>query len=249
MTGRRPPRPAALLIDLDGTLLDPHDHISTRVAEAVARAARVLPVALASGRVCEEVAHFARLLGLDGPQVSDNGSRLVDALSGRTISDVPMPADQARRIMSRLEADGMSYIAVDSGRTVRRINDVKDWRVTVITGQMSGQEETVTRAAEDSGDSVTAIPSMGSRGEWYLNYIRSGSNKGTGATAFCRLAGVDPADAMCIGDGLNDLEMFDAVGIPVAMAGADPSVLERAAFITASLAEDGVSQAIERWVL
>ena len=82
-----------------------------------------------------------------------------------------------------------------------------------------------------------------------MNYSRSGANKGAGARAFCRLAGVDPADARCIGDGLNDLEMFDAVGIPVAMAGADPSVLERAAFITASLAEDGVSQAIERWVL
>ena len=66
-----------MLLDLDGTLLDERDRISPRTVAAVRAAAKLVPVAIASGRVLEDVTHFARLLGLDGPQICDNGARLV----------------------------------------------------------------------------------------------------------------------------------------------------------------------------
>ena len=245
----RPTGPSALFIDLDGTMLDPADRISPVVAGAVRRAAERIPVAIASGRVLEDVAHFARLLGLDGPQISDNGARLVRAVTGQTVRDVPLEVDCARRIIVQLKESGKRFFAVDSGRTVRDVADFIHWRVTVITGAMGSREEAETHAALGHGNGVAAISSMGSRGEWYINYTHSSVNKGRGVRMLCEGLGIDPSSVMAIGDGINDLEMFDAVGFPVAMGHAVDAALQKARFITGTLKEDGVAQAIERFVL
>lgn len=242
-------RPQALLIDLDGTLLDHSDRISARVVGAVRAAAREIPVAIASGRVLEDVSHFARLLGLDGPQICDNGARLSAPLTGRTLADLPIHVDSARSIVERLESTERRYFAVDSGRTVRRSDGFTGWRVTVITCATAGQADSVALAALDHGNGVSAIPSMGSRGEWYINYTHPDADKGHGVRLFCEATGIDAERVMAIGDGLNDLEMFDAVGMPVAMGHAAPEAKSRAKTLTGSLDEDGVALAIERYVL
>lgn len=242
-------RPQALLIDLDGTLLDPSDRILPRAVAAVKAASREIPVAIASGRVLEDVSHFARLLGLDGPQICDNGARLLAPLTGRTLADLPIHVDSARSIVQRLESTERRYFAVDSGRTVRRSDSFTEWRVTVITCATRDQRDSVALAALDHGDGVSAIPSMGSRGEWYINYTHPQADKGHGVRLFCEMMGIAPGAVMAIGDGLNDLEMFDAVGMPVAMGHAAPEAKSRSKALTGSLDEDGVAQAIERYVL
>ena len=242
-------RPKALLIDLDGTLLDPSDRISARCVAAVKEAATKVPVAIASGRVLEDVTHFARLLGLDGPQVCDNGARLSASLTGETLMDLPISVGAARGIVERLELEERRYFAVDSGRTVRHSGRFTEWRVTVITCATRGQDDSVALAALDHGNGVTAIPSMGSRGEWYINYTHPDADKGHGARMFCEQIGVEPSCVMAIGDGLNDLEMFDSVGMPVAMGHAAPEAKRRSKALTGNLDEDGVAQAIERYIL
>ena len=50
-------------------------------------------------------------------------------------------------------------------------------------------------------------------------------------------------------DGDNDTVMLKEVGFGVAMANGEPQVKEAADYITLSNEEDGVAQAIERFVL
>jgi HAD superfamily hydrolase (TIGR01484 family) len=242
-------RPEALLLDLDGTLLDEVDVISSRVVDAVRAAARKIPVGIASGRVLEDVNHFARLLGLHGPQVSDNGARLSDTVTGRTLVDVPIETHAAKGIVHRLERDNVRYFAVDSGRTVRQTSLFTGWRVTVITSSVSDQLEAEKIAKEEGGDAVNAICSIGSRGEWYVNYTHRNADKGHGARLFGDALGVDISRVMAIGDGFNDVEMFNTVGMPVAMGHAPERVRQLARHTTGTLEEDGVAQAIERFVL
>ena len=242
-------RPGALLIDLDGTLLDPSDRISERDIAAVRAAATRIPVGIASGRVLEDVGHFARLLGLYGPQVCDNGARLLNPLTGKSISDLPIGTDDARSIVERLESDGLRYFAVDSGRTVRSISAFKSWRVTVITCAVEDRAAAEEISSAHSNERVSVIASHGSRDEWYVNYTHADAHKGSGARAFGERVGVDIGRVMAIGDGLNDLEMFDVVGMPVAMGHATEDVLARANHVTGTLEQHGVAQAIERFVL
>ena len=54
---------------------------------------------------------------------------------------------------------------------------------------------------------------------------------------------------MAFGDGENDWPMLEAAGIGVAMENGAPFLKERADRIAASNREDGVAEAIRRWVL
>jgi hypothetical protein len=56
-------------------------------------------------------------------------------------------------------------------------------------------------------------------------------------------------EVMAIGDNINDLEMLQQVGWGVAMGQASDLIKEAAHAVTASNAEDGVAQAIERYIL
>ena len=69
--------PKTHLLDLDDTVPSAGDLPTTPVIEAVAKASRLIPVAVASGRVQDDVCHFARVFGLTTPQVSDNGAKLI----------------------------------------------------------------------------------------------------------------------------------------------------------------------------
>ena len=96
---------------------------------------------------------------------------------------------------------------------------------------------------------MTVNCSQGASGQWYVNYTHREAHKGYGAARFSELVGVPLPGIMAIGDGPNDIDMFRAVGFPVAMSGAPEPVLELARFTTGSQEEDGVAQAIERFVL
>ena len=66
------------------------------------------------------------------------------------------------------------------------------------------------------------------------------ASKARGILDVCAHFGIDAADCMAFGDGLNDLEMFDLVGFAVAMGDAKPELKERADLITGTIEEQGI---------
>jgi HAD superfamily hydrolase (TIGR01484 family) len=56
-------------------------------------------------------------------------------------------------------------------------------------------------------------------------------------------------EVMAVGDGPNDVEMFEVAGLGVAMGNAIAEVKARAGATVASNNEDGVAEAIERFIL
>ena len=75
------------------------------------------------------------------------------------------------------------------------------------------------------------------------------SDKGAALRSLCEKLGIDIRDTMVFGDGLNDIGMFRAAGLSVAMANADPALKAEADFVTAGNDENGVAAAIRRFAL
>ena len=65
----------------------------------------------------------------------------------------------------------------------------------------------------------------------------------------CRTYSIPAARVLAIGDSRNDVPMLQWAGIGVAMANALPEVRDAIATHTASNDDDGVAEAIERFVL
>ncbi|XP_075265101.1 uncharacterized protein LOC142357344 [Convolutriloba macropyga] len=87
-----------------------------------------------------------------------------------------------------------------------------------------------------------AIPGM-------LEVLPLGVSKGSGVRRLLDNMGVDPADVMAIGDGENDIEMLEMVGLGVAMGNAVKKARDAATEVVSSNDEDGVAEAIYKFAL
>ena len=86
-----------------------------------------------------------------------------------------------------------------------------------------------------------------------LDLFNAGCGKGKALAHLARQEGVSLAETVVIGDYLNDLEMLTAVrdggGVAVAMGNAEAELKAVAAAVVATNDEDGVAEAIQRFVL
>jgi len=83
-----------------------------------------------------------------------------------------------------------------------------------------------------------------------LDVLHPSASKGAGLAAVAEEYGLQREEVLAVGDNHNDLEMLEYAGTGVLMANADPALGERGPFhSTASNDEDGVAEAIERFVL
>lgn len=82
-----------------------------------------------------------------------------------------------------------------------------------------------------------------------LQIMPAAASKGAALKLLMKDLKLRPEQVLAIGDAENDLEMFAAAGSSVAMGNARPAVKAAAKHTTASNDEDGVAQALERFVL
>jgi hydroxymethylpyrimidine pyrophosphatase-like HAD family hydrolase len=95
------------------------------------------------------------------------------------------------------------------------------------------------------GDAATVVRSQ----LYYLDTTDRLANKGVGLLELAKLVGVPPSEIAVIGDGGNDVTMFEQAGLSIAMGNAQPAVKAEAHFVTASNSEDGFAAAVERFIL
>jgi Cof subfamily protein (haloacid dehalogenase superfamily) len=99
----------------------------------------------------------------------------------------------------------------------------------------------IASIAEQIGPEVGALPSsipdMGdSAGELYLSWI----HKAIGIQTAIDHLGLDRAQVVAVGDGLNDIEMLEFAGTAVAIEGSDPRVLKVADRVAAGPHQEGL---------
>ena len=237
-------------------MINGQDTLAPRVIEAVSRASKHVPVAIASGREPADVARYARDLGLTTPQISDNGARILNPVDNSTIEAHLLDETDARSIVAALGPRGMRFFAVDDWHLARSIADIETWQITVIAASTYDrdapkdfQEATVRGAVDLASEHVAAILSVGADGKrWYVNYTRKGVDKGTALRSWARRMGVSLDGVVFVGDSLNDVEAFGVAGLPVAMGSASDEVRAAATETVGDVYEDGVAEAIERFI-
>jgi len=82
-----------------------------------------------------------------------------------------------------------------------------------------------------------------------LDIFNAGTCKAKALHFVSERFGFDMQQVMAIGDGINDIDLLQAVGMPVAVGNAIPEAKAVAKAVVASNDEDGVAEAIELFVL
>ena len=106
---------------------------------------------------------------------------------------------------------------------------------------------------EEQGDDLTLPESLASTlrmVRWHehsSDVVPISGSKAAGVAKVVEHLGLKPENVMVFGDELNDLELFDYAGISVAMAISHDKIKEKADYITKTLEEDGIFDALERF--
>ena len=263
----------ALFLDLDGTLVGATNTVSPRVVEAVRRArAAGCEVALCTGRSRISTQPVADQLGFRGYAVVSNGAVVLHLgtleVICRNLLPIPTALGAVRALMQAGASPQVYEDAVESARIlyhpdfpVHIFDPSRQLPYPALAEELPFQPACVNSFGPEEvlrpvGERMAAAPppdtwviQAGSHELWSLEVHHQDSGKCNGLQRLADRLGVRAEEVLAIGDHLNDLEMLQFAGVGVAMGNALPEVKAIADHVTGTLDEDGVAQAIERFVL
>jgi Cof subfamily protein (haloacid dehalogenase superfamily) len=82
----------------------------------------------------------------------------------------------------------------------------------------------------------------------YVDIVKKGCTKKNAIIMLAEKLGIKQEEIIVVGDGGNDISMFECAGLKIAMSNAEEYLKEKADFITASNNDDGVAKAIDKFI-
>lgn len=293
-----PRRLEAVVLDADGTFLDPDHKVTSANAKAIKAAREAgLRVFLATGRARSGpwVQECLEPLDLIYPGVFIQGLTAFNA-DNRRVHNAKLGAsavEAIERVCEKAVEGGLSVTlgAYVQERLVIACGDSCDAYVARYASYGDGDIELIgdmfddpdmceldstdisaclgpidlhnankilVLADEDSVEQLRAALEAGLRADearvvkaldWTLEVLPPACSKWAGLKVLLDELGIDARRVMAVGDGENDLEMINSVGLGVAMGNAQPVLKKAAKVVTGTNAESGVAQAIRTYAL
>ncbi|HNM96840.1 MAG TPA: Cof-type HAD-IIB family hydrolase [Marmoricola sp.] len=249
--------------DLDGTLLRSDGTLSARTARALRAAdAAGLHVVFVTARPLRWMTALWDHVGAHGLAIVSNGAAVYD-VPARQVVDISgikrepglVLVDRIREQVpgSHFALESVSGIALEPGfqepeevpvgSPMGPLSEIWTEPALKLMVRHDDLESEQFRAAvvEAVGDLATPTWSV----DFLIEISAPGVTKGGALARLCERLGVRREQVIACGDMPNDLPMLTWAGTGVAVANADPSVLEVVERLTASNDDDGVAQVIE----
>lgn len=156
--------------------------------------------------------------------LDNNGFYVLESLNRMFVNDIKAP-----KFIKFLQHWGQSIEKFENR------NDLNHRYHVAMVG--FGSEEDCLNCEKQLGDCTKTLRHNG-----YKSYDVNikGIDKGVGAKRVAEFLNIDIDNTYCFGDGINDLEMLQAVGHPVIMANADEKIKQYGFEETYDVLDDGV---------
>ncbi|MCB9495925.1 MAG: HAD family phosphatase [Fibrobacteria bacterium] len=261
-----------IVLDLDDTLLRDDLTISPRTRDRLIQAQETgVRVVLASGRPTGAIWRYARELRLPefgGWIISFNGAVVTDCRTGTPIFEQSLAKELIHEIHDHAHthrAGILTYVDdrivtpkldewVEVERTLTGMDvvEVPDFKSHVVRDaikvivvdepqRLAGLADRLRPVIADRMNMVISKP-------FFLEFTDLGIDKKHSLGLLLERLGLDRDVVMAIGDSHNDLGMLELAGMGICMANGREEVKAMADHVTGSNMEDGVAQAIERFL-
>ena len=260
---------SAVVSDVDGTLVTSDKVLTSGARTAVAALrARGIVFSVISSRPPRGLRMLLEPLGITAPVSGFNGGVVANPdLS--IISEHVLSPEIARHAVDMLKAQGLQvwvfsgedwllrdaaapYVGLEEHTVGFRPNVVSDFGTGLNTAAkivgVSKDFELLARCEGAVRDALAGNASVARSQPYYLDITHPLANKGAALSQIAKLLGIALAEIAVVGDGGNDVAMFERSGLSIAMGNAEPKVQQAADFVTDSNGEEGFAHAIERFI-
>ncbi|RWR22783.1 HAD family phosphatase [Agrococcus lahaulensis] len=258
--------PLLIGLDIDGTVVHEDDSLSPRVADAVRRVVEAgHVVVLATGRSQATTESTAVRLAIEPSHLVSANGALVLARRGDAYEPVNVetfdPSDALRTIAQGLPTG--SFMVEDATGHRRYTDGMVDWNLDVAERvefedllEVPALRVVVMSPDHEVDEFLEIVEGMGLHKVSYaigysswLDIAPEGVNKATGLEHVAEDLGIPRDRILVVGDGRNDIEMFEWVaeggGRAVAMGQAPDEVKAAATEVTADVQGDGLALVLE----
>ena len=263
-----------LVLDIDGTLKNSKKEITPATKAAIAgMAEQGHKVMLASGRPTPGMRRYEgelELGKLGGYLISFNGARVVDCKSGEILFQRLLPLSMipglyrfakengcglitylGDEVISAFEPD--EYVTLEArinGLPIRVVDNFKEFvDFDINKCLMTAPAEDAARFEKILAERYKDVASIYRSEPFFIEIMPKNVNKATSLERVLEVIGNKRENAVCCGDGFNDITMIEYAGVGVAMGNAQPAVREAADYVTGTNDEDGLVEVINKFIL
>lgn len=244
----------ALMSDIDGTLIpnnSKQNSPSERVKEAISNADKILDVGVATSRPLPFAIRILEELDLTGPCIISGGAQIYDPVKKKILHEKNIDSSAVDEIFKII--NNYQLILLDDGRGM--MGNLKEKEITHRTQfwiKIPDQKllNTVISDFSNIPDvSVHKIISRFAENDFEIIINHTEATKQYGIQKVAEILKIQTTDIIGIGDGYNDFPLLMACGLKIAMGNAPEDLKAIADYVAPSVEEDGVADAIERFVL
>ena len=251
----------AIFLDFDGTLFS---HVSDMIPDSTLTAINKcrengVKVFICTGRAKREMTWFdLRGITFDG-MILSNGQVILDE-NENVLYENPIQGELLKR-MEKIFYDrkqAIYFISNDDiylnvrNDTVVRVQQAVGSEVPEVK-EYHGEPIIMASAFFDNEEEKEELMSLKDMAEvtlWHqgaVDIVAKGSTKSSGIDIICKEYGIDPKDTIGFGDGENDIPMLNKCGLGIAMGNATDELKKFADYITDSVDEDGIYNALIKY--
>lgn len=239
----------AIIFDLDGTAI-PNKREgmpSQRLIETVAKAQKKVKVSIATGRPLSNVRHILKALQITSPCVIAGGTQIINPQTEETLWKKELSAEQVKDIIAVCMPYSYEVWISDQRDASPAQKDIIIQPEQVIYIMAVSKEDTKVIMQQ-----LGEIPNIVAHEvkSWTPDHIDIhitpvDATKKHALIELLRLENIDKEFVMAVGDGNNDLPLFEIAGYKVAMGNAMDQLKEQADYVTASVDDEGLAKIIE----
>lgn len=263
-----------LVLDIDGTLTNSKKEITENTKNAIIDIMqRGHIVMLASGRPTPGMKRYAEELELEehgGYLLSFNGGKIINCKTGEIVFQKTLPPHMLPRLYKFAKDNDCGlvtylgesvilgtrsdeYVELEArinGMPIKQVENMVefvdfDMNKCLMTAPVDKAPALEKELQEMFGD----IASIYRSEPFFIEIMPKGVDKATSLDRMLCTVGLKRENAICCGDGFNDMTMIEYAGVGVAMENAQEKVKEVADFITKSNDEDGIVTVIKKFIL
>lgn len=262
-----------LAIDMDGTCLTPKQNITERTLNALRSAASVgIMIVPTTGLTITCLPNQLKKEPYIRYAITSNGARVVDMKAGKTLFHAPMPIENVLPLLRKCSHSDLGITAhidkeyVVQGRSLSMLGRLiygRDARnsicVNSILSYVDGTDKCFeelqlfyfSQKARKQAEQILSDQMTFSvvYAKSYVEIFSKKATKGAALAVLAKYLEIPRMNIACIGDGENDVSMFQTSGKNFAMGNAVDSLKAKADYIVSSNKSDGVAEMIEYHLL
>lgn len=256
----------ALFFDIDGTLVSFDSHtIPQSTISALAQAkSRGLEIYIATGRPRAIIDNIGPIEQYVDGYITANGAFCF--IGEQEISCSPIAPEDVKAVLRAADRDNFSCMVVGENDftmynpTEKAEYIFKDLLNVADIGEKTPLENVLSQRIiqltpiVDADGEQRLLASLGAveSGRWhpaFADFTAPGVSKAKGLAEIAAARGFAIEETMAFGDGGNDIPMLLAAGTGIAMGNSDDKVKAAADYVTTSVDDNGIANALQRFGL